>query len=136
MSPLEPRTAVARAAAAALTLLAVLLFVLLQEVGLVLRREEQRAWWPGTGRDLLNAAGFAGIAGALRAYGFPLPAALLAGGTLTLVLFGTSIFLETRPWRSRRALALAAGALVALPVVLFPAAILEALAEVTARLFG
>jgi hypothetical protein len=135
VGPLEPRSAVARAAGAAAFLCAVALFVLFQEIGLRLRREEQRAWWPGTGRDALNAAGFGGIAAALVAFGFPAPAAVVAGGTLTLVLFGTSLWLETRPWRLRRALAFLAGALVALPLVVFPGAILDALAAISGRLF-
>jgi hypothetical protein len=69
-------------------------------------------------------------------FGFPPAGALVAGGSLTLVLFGTSVFLETRPWRGRRWLALGAGALVALPLVLFPSAALDALAAVVAKLFG
>jgi hypothetical protein len=124
-----------RAAGAALYLAAVTVFVVIQEVGLALAREERRAWWAGTGRDALNLAGFTGIATALRVYGFPLAAALLAGGTLTLVLFGTSVWLETRPWRHRRALAILAGAAIAAPLVLVPGPLLATLGEVAHRLF-
>ena len=46
MGSLEPRSA-AVAAAVALYLAAVALLILLQEVGLRLRREERRAWWAG-----------------------------------------------------------------------------------------
>jgi len=136
VGPLEPRTTAARALGAALYLAAVAAFVVFQEIGLLLRREERRAWWASTGRDLLNAAGLAGIGGALVQFGFPFATALAAAGTLTLVLFGTSIWLETRPWRHRRWLALCAGAVVALPLVLFPEPILAALGAVVARLFG
>lgn len=136
MGPLEPRTDAVRALGAALYLAAVAAFVVFQEIGLRLRREERRAWWAGTGRDLLNGSGLAGVTAALVVFGFPLAGAVVAGGSLTLVLFGTSVFLETRPWRGRRWLALAAGALVALPLVLFPSAMLEALAAVVGRLFG
>jgi hypothetical protein len=136
VSPYEPRTALARAAGAALYLAAVAVLVLFQEVGLRLRREEQRAWWPGTGRDLLNFAGCGGITAALVEFGFPFPAALVAGGTLTLVLFGTSLWLETRPWRARRALAVGAGAALALPLVLFPSPVVAAIEVVLGRLFA
>jgi hypothetical protein len=136
VGPLEPRTAAARVLGAALYLAAVGAFVVFQEIGLQLRREERRAWWASTGRDLLNLAGLAGIALALVELGFPLPAAVASAGTLTLVLFGTSIWLETRPWRGRRWLALAAGALVSLPLVLFPSPILAGLGVVVERLFG
>src|SRR5512140_3525654 len=117
-TPLEPRGPGGKALGGALYLASVALLVLLQEVGLRLRREERRAWWAGNGRDLLNAVGFASVAAALRAYGFPLPAALVAGASLTLVLFGTSIFMETQTsTRHPRAWALAVGLAVAVPVL-------------------
>jgi hypothetical protein len=136
MWTLEARCATARAAAAAAYLVAVALLVVLQELGVKLRREEARAWWAGSGRDLLNAVGFAAVAASLRAYGFPLAAALATGGTLTLALFGTSVFMDRqdrivrrRPWALLAALALA------LPVLLFPAELLDALGRVAGRLF-
>ena len=133
---LEPRSAGARVAAALAYLAAVALLVLLQEVGLRLRREERRAWWAGNGRDLLNAVGFAAVVAALRAYGFPLPAALGVGGTLTLLLFGTSIFVETRQGLPRpRMLALLAGLGFAAPVLFFPGAVLAGFTRVAAALF-
>ncbi len=131
-----PRSAGARTLAVVSYVAAVALLVLLQEVGLRLRREESRAWWAGNGRDLLNAVGFAAVAAALRAYGFPLPAAIVAAATLTLVLFGTSIFMETRaPVAHPRAWALAAGLLIAIPVLLVPATVVEALGRAAAALF-
>jgi hypothetical protein len=132
---LEPRGPLVRVAGAALYVGAVAVVVLFQELGLRLRREEQRAWWPGTGRDLLNAAGFAGLAAALVLFGFPLPAALVAGGTLTLALFGTSIALEARAIRSRR-WALLAGAALALPLLLAPGQVVAAIAAILQRLFA
>ncbi len=136
MGDIEPRTALARAAAAGLYLAAVVLLVLLQEVGLRLRREERRAWWAGNGRDLLNAVGFAAVTAALRAFGFPLPSALVAGASVTLALFGTSIFVETQVRvRHPRAWALAAGLVIATPVLLAPQAVLLAVARVAGALF-
>src|SRR5512147_1906447 len=96
MWSLEPTSTVPRAAAGAAHLAAMVLFVWFQEIGQRLRREEHRAWWAGTGRDLLNAAGLAAIAFSLHAAGFPGAAALLAGGTETLVIFGIYT------WASRR----------------------------------
>jgi hypothetical protein len=136
MDTLEARSAAMRAAAAALYVAAVALLVLLQEVGLRLRREERRAWWAGTGRDLLNAVGFAAVGAALRAYGFPLPAAVAVGGTVTLLLFGTSIFMETQvDTRRPRAWALAVGVALAGPVLLFPGAVLHAFGMAARGLF-
>ena len=135
MGSLAARSDAARFAAAALYVLAVALFVLFQEIGLALRREEQRAWWPGTGRDVLNLTGFAAVAAALVLYGYPVAAAIAAGGTLTLVLFGTSMALETRPWRHRRALALGAGVALGLPFVVLPGAVLAAWTLVFEHLF-
>ncbi|HUK66025.1 MAG TPA: hypothetical protein VLV17_04305 [Anaeromyxobacteraceae bacterium] len=136
MWSLEARSELSRCAAAFAYLAAVALLVLLQEIGLRLRREERRAWWAGNGRDLLNAVGFAAVAAALRAYGFPLPAALAVGATATLVLFGTSIFMETQTGVARpRAWALLLGLILATPVLIFPGAVLDVFGRVAARLF-
>ncbi len=110
MWTLETRSALARTGAAAAYLVAVALLVLLQEIGVWLRHEERRAWWAGNGRDFLNAVGFAAVTAALRGYGFPLPAALFAGASLTLALFGTAVFMERRDHLVRqRAWALVGG---------------------------
>lgn len=133
---LEARGETARAAAAAAYLVAVALLVALQELGVRLRREEARAWWAGNGRDLLNALGFAAVAASLRAYGFPLPAALATGGTLTLALFGTSVFMDRQDRIvRRRAWALVAALALAAPVLLFPRPLLALLGKVARRLF-
>jgi hypothetical protein len=130
-----PRTDLARAVGAGLFLAAVAVFVMFQEVGLVLRREEQRAWWAGTGRDLLNAIGIAAVAATLRVFGYPLAAAIFCGGTLTLLLFGTSIWFETRGWKSGRVWALCVGWLAAIPLLLAAEPLVAGLAAVMQRLF-
>jgi hypothetical protein len=136
MDALEARSAGMRVAAAALYLAAVALLVLLQEIGLRLRREERRAWWAGSGRDLLNAVGFAAVAAALRAFGFPLAAAIAVGATVTLALFGTSIFMETQIDTARpRAWALVAGVVLATPVLVFPGDVLSAFGWAARALF-
>ena len=135
MWTLEPRSEVARAVGAGLFLAAVGLFVMFQEIGLALRREEQRAWWAGSGRDLLNAIGLAAVAGALRVFGYPLAAAIFCGGTLTLLLFGTSLWFETRGWRSGRVWALCVGWLAAIPLLVAAGPVVSSLATLTQRLF-
>lgn len=137
MWTLEPRQALARALAGALYLAAVLGFLSMQELGLRLRREEHRAWWAGTGRDLLNAAGLVAIATALRALGLTWPAALLVGGTLTLVLFGASVFVATQiDVAHPRAWAIGAGLALAVPVLLHAERVVAAFGAVAAALFG
>ena len=118
-------------------LVAVVGFLLVQEAGLRLRREEVRAWWAGSGRDLINVAGLVAISGALRLLGLPWPAALFAGGTLTLLLFGASVFVATQTTtRHARAWSFAAGLALALPVLLAPGAVLRTFGRLAAWLFG
>jgi len=133
----EPRTGVVRAAAVAAYLSAVVAFLLVQEIGLRLRDEEQRAWWAGTGRDLLNAAGLLAIAGALRMLGLSWPGALLAGGTLTLAMFGASVLVATQlRVRHPRAWAFGIGLTLALPVLAFTPEVVEGLGAIVGALFG
>ncbi len=116
---------------------AVVGFLFVQELGLKLRREEHRAWWAGSGRDLLNAAGLLVLAGALRLGGFSWPAALLVGGSLTLAMFGASVLVATQvDTLHPRAWSFAVGAALALPVLIWPAEILRAFAVVAVALFG
>jgi hypothetical protein len=133
----EPREGIPAWLAAAAYLAAVVAFLSAQEAGLRLRREEVRAWWAGSGRDLINAGGLVAIAGALRLVGFPWAAALLVGGTLTLLMFGASVFVATQTeTRHPRAWAFAAGLALALPVLLAPEAVLAAFGRVALALFG
>jgi hypothetical protein len=133
---LEPGAASGRVVAAAAYLTAVVSFLLLQEVGLRLRREEHRAWWAGSGRDLLNVAGLLAISGALRLLGLSGPAALLVGGTLTLLLFGVSVLVATQlDVRHPRAWALAAGLALAAPVLLAAERVVAAFGAAARALF-
>jgi hypothetical protein len=133
---IEPREGGARLAAGAIYVAAVVAFLLLQEVGLRLRREEHRAWWAGTGRDLLNLAGLAALSGALRILGVSWPAAVLVGGTLTLLLFGTyTLFAIQSRVPHPRAWALAGGLLLALPVLAWTEAVVEFFGSAAAALF-
>jgi hypothetical protein len=125
-----------RAAAVVAALVATALLVLLQEVGERLRREEQRAWWASNGRDVLNALGFAAIAGALRLYGYPGPAALLAGGAFTLGAYGAFVLAaDVARLAHPRATAIAAGWALAGLLLAFPEPVLRALGLLAARLF-
>ncbi|HET8539255.1 MAG TPA: hypothetical protein VFL83_05230 [Anaeromyxobacter sp.] len=136
MWTLEPRGATGRLLAGAAYLAAVVAFLLVQELGLRLRREEHRAWWAGTGRDLLNVAGLVAIAGALRLVGLSAGAALLVGGTLTLLMFGASVLVATQlDTRHPRLWAFAAGLALALPVLAFPGEVVAAVARLVEALF-
>lgn len=116
---------------------AVVAFLLAQQLGLRLRREEHRAWWAGSGRDLLNAAGLVAVAGALRLCGFAWPAALLVGGSVTLLMFGASVLVALQiDTPHPRAWTFAVGAVLALPVLLWPAGVLRAFGAVAVALFG
>jgi hypothetical protein len=123
-------------AADALYLAAVAAFLLLQGLGLRLRRAEHRAWWAGSGRDLLNAAGLVAITVALRLLGFSWPAALLVGGTQTLLLFGATVFLATQTsTRHPRAWGLTAGLLLSVPLLVYRAEVASAFGRVALALF-
>jgi hypothetical protein len=133
---IDPSPGAPRPIAVAAYLAAVLTFLLAQEVGLRLRDEEQRAWWAGNGRDLLNAAGLVAIAGALRLLGLGWPAALLVGGTLTLAMFGASVLVATQlGTHHRRIWAFGLGLGFALPTLVFLDRVVAAVAGVVAALF-
>jgi hypothetical protein len=120
----------------ALYLAAVVAFLSLQQLGLWLRRAEHRAWWAGSGRDLLNVAGLLALAGALRLCGLSWPAALLVGGTETLLLFGATVFLATQTGsRHPRAWTLAVGLALSAPVLLYRAEVVAAFGAVALALF-
>ena len=133
----HPRPGAEAWLAAAAYLAAVVGFLFAQEAGLRLRREEVRAWWAGSGRDLINVAGLVGIAAALRFLGYPWAAALLVGGTLTLLMFGASVFVATQTeTRHPRAWGFVAGSALAAPVLLAPEPVLGAFGRVAMALFG
>ncbi len=132
-----PRSGLEGLVAGVLYLAAVTAFLSLQEVGLRLRRAEHRAWWAGSGRDLLNVAGLVAIGGALRLLGLSWPAALLVGGTNTLLLFGTTVFLATQTsTRHPRIWALAVGLVMSLPLLVYRAEVVAAFGRLAIALFG
>ncbi|MFT3914567.1 MAG: hypothetical protein QM704_10750 [Anaeromyxobacteraceae bacterium] len=136
MWTLEPRAPTAHLLAVGAYLAAVAAFLLVQEIGIRLQREEHRAWWAGSGRDLLNVGGLLAIASALRALGLSWPAALLVGGTLTLAMFGASVFIGIQlEWAHRRAWSFFAGLLCAIPTLVWLDGVVAAFAAATARLF-
>jgi hypothetical protein len=133
---LEPRSTAVRSVAGAACVCAALVVVLLQEIGVRLRREEHRAWWAETGRDLLNAVGFVMLAAALRLFGYTTPAAILVGATLTLVFFGAYVFMATQVESAHpRAWALALGLGALAPALAWPADLVAAIGEIAAALF-
>jgi hypothetical protein len=120
-----------------LYLAAVVAFLSLQQLGLRLRRAEHQAWWAGTGRDVLNLLGLLALAGALRLLGLSWPAALLVGGTETLLLFGATVFVATQTeTRHPRAWALTAGVVLSVPLLFCRAEVVGAFGAAATRLFG
>ena len=121
----------------ALYLAAVVAFLSLQQLGLRLRRAEHQDWWAGSGRDLLNALGLLGLAGALRLLGLSWPAALLVGGTETLLLFGATVFLATQTeTRHPHLWALAVGVALSAPVLGCRVEVVAALGAAARALFA
>lgn len=136
MWALEPRSGTERLAAAVALLAAVASSVRLEELGDRLRREEHRAWWASNGRDAVNALALLAIWGALVLLGYPGPAALVLGGVLVMTLTGVGVVESRLPARLRpRLLALAAGLLLALPLILLPEAVAAGLGALAAALF-
>ncbi|HET9553386.1 MAG TPA: hypothetical protein VFP50_10490 [Anaeromyxobacteraceae bacterium] len=136
MWSLEPRSDVERLSAALALVAAVAGAVQLEELGDRLRREEHRAWWASNGRDVVNAAALLVISGALMLRGFPGPAALVAGGLLTLALTGVCVVEGKLPARAHpRLLALAAALLLALPLLAWPSGVAAGLGRLAAALF-
>ena len=137
MGTFEPSGGVRGLVAVGAYLGAVVAFLLAQEAGLRLRREEARAWWAGSGRDLINTTGLVAISGALRLLGFPWAAAFFVGGTLTLLMFGASVFVAIQTdTRHPRLWAFAAGLVLAVPVLLAPDAVCGSFARLALALFG
>lgn len=136
MWAIEDRGATVHLLAVGTYLAAVTVFLLVQELGIRLQHEEHRAWWAGSGRDLLNVGGLVAIGSALRALGLTWPAALLVGGTLTLAMFGASVFIGVQlEWAHRRAWSFFAGLLCAIPTLVWLDRVVAAFAAATARLF-
>ena len=136
MWALEPRSGTERLVAALALLAAVASSVRLEELGDRLRREEHRAWWASNGRDVINGLALLALGGALILMGFPGPAALAAGGVLTMALTGVGVVESRLPARWRpRLVALLLGLLLVLPVLLFPAEVAGALGRLAEALF-
>lgn len=137
MWTLQPRGDADRVLARLALLAAVAGAVRLEELGELLRRKEHRAWWAGHGRDVINAAAVLALASALTLLGFPAPAAFVAGGLLTLALTGVSALEARLPERVHpRALAIVFGLLLALPLLLWPGAVVDGLSALATALFG
>lgn len=137
MWTVAPRDGAELLLASVVYLAAVTAFLSLQELGLRLRRAEHRAWWAGSGRDLLNAGGIVVIGGALRLLGLSWPAALLVGGTQTLLLFGATVFLATQTeTRHPRAWALVAGVVLSVPLLVYRIEVVAAFGRAAGVLFG
>jgi Kef-type K+ transport system membrane component KefB len=137
MWALQPRDDAERTLARLALLAAVAGAVRLEELGEYLRREEHRAWWAGHGRDVINGAAVLVLSAGLVLLGFPAPAALVGGGLMTLTLTGVSAVEARLPERLHpRALAIALGIVIVLPLLLWPADAVDGLDDLATALFG
>jgi Kef-type K+ transport system membrane component KefB len=137
MWALQPRDDTERTLARLALLAAVAGAVRLEELGEYLRREEHRAWWAGHGRDVINGAAVLVLSAGLVLLGFPAPAALVGGGLLTLTLTGVSAVEARLPERLHpRASAIALGMVIVLPLLLWPAEVVDALDDLATALFA
>jgi predicted DNA repair protein MutK len=134
---LQPRDESERTLARLALLAAVAGAVRLEELGEHLRREEHRAWWAGHGRDVINGAAVLVLSAGLVLLGFPAPAAFVGGGLMTLALTGVSALEARIPERLHpRALAIALGLALMLPVLLWSAEVVDGLDDLATALFG
>ena len=137
MWALQPRDDTERTLARLALLAAVAGAVRLEELGEYLRREEHRAWWAGHGRDVINGAAVLVLSAGLVLLGFPAPAAFLGGGLMTLTLTGVSALEARLPERLHpRAMAIAMGMVIVLPLLLWPADVVKGLDGLATALFG
>jgi hypothetical protein len=137
MWALQPRDDAERTLARLALLAAVAGAVRLEELGEYLRREEHRAWWAGHGRDVINGAAVLVLSAGLVLLGFPAPAAFLGGGLMTLTLTGVSALEARLPERLHpRAMAIAMGMVIVLPLLLWPAEVVDQLDDLATALFG
>jgi hypothetical protein len=137
MWALQPRDDTERTLARLALLAAVAGAVRLEELGEYLRREEHRAWWAGHGRDVINGAAVLVLSAGLVLLGFPAPAAFLGGGLMTLTLTGVSALEARLPERLHpRAMAIAMGMVIVLPLLLWPAEVVDQLDDLATALFG
>ena len=137
MWALQPRDDTERTLARLALLAAVAGAVRLEELGEYLRREEHRAWWAGHGRDVINGAAVLVLSAGLVLLGFPAPAALVGGGLMTLTLTGVSAVEARLPERLHpRALAIVLGMVIVLPLLLWPAEVVDALDDLATALFA
>jgi hypothetical protein len=121
----------------ALLMGALALTVFLQRVQLELRREEAAKWWASNGRDLVNLLSLGAIYAGMRVLGLPSPSALILAATLLLGLHLFETFLLRRPRTpAPTALSLGFALLAALPVLLWPLAVHEALRAAASRVAG
>ena len=136
MWALQPRDDAERTLARLALLAAVAGAVRLEELGEYLRREEHRAWWAGHGRDVINGAAVLVLSAGLVLLGFPAPAAFLGGGLMTLTLTGVSALEARLPERLHpRAMAIAMGMVIVLPLLLWPADVVKGLDGLATALF-
>lgn len=128
----EPDTA-QRVLALSLTVLAVVLSARLQSLAITLRAREETSRWASNLRDLANLAAAVALLGAFEVAGLPTWGAIVASGTV-IVLLECARQLQQAAHRRPRALWL--GLVLSLPVAVWPAQATAALNVLAVTLFG
>lgn len=128
----EPDTA-QRVLALSLTVLAVVLAARLQSLAITLRAREDTSRWASNLRDLANLAAAVALLGAFVVAGLPTWGAIVASGTV-IVLLECARQLQQAAHRRPRALWL--GLVLSLPVAVWPGQATAALNALAVTLFG
>lgn len=129
----EPDTA-QRLLALSLTVLAVALCARLQLLALTLRAREETSRWASNLRDLANLAASGALLGAFMAAGLPTWGAVVAAGTVVVLLECARQLQPSAVGWPKRALWL--GLVLALPVAAWPARASTSIEALAVTLFG
>lgn len=129
----EPDTA-QRLLALSLTVLAVAVCARLQLLAMALRARQETSRWASNLRDLANLAAAVALLGAFMVAGLPTWAAVVASGTVVVLLEIARLLPQATLHPQRRAMWL--GLLMALPIALWPASATTALEALATTLFA
>jgi hypothetical protein len=109
-------------------------FLLLQNLAIRLRHDEERRWWAGNGRDVVNALAVASLSAAVWLQGVAPHLALLLGATLTLSLSILRTLIHDRTRHPDRVIVVIA-ALLGAPLLLAPQALAAGASRLLEALF-
>lgn len=123
-----------RFVAVCLTFAAVGLWALLLPIASALRERQETSRWASNLRDVANFVAWTVFLGAFLVAGVPLWAAVLAAGSVVVVLELARHLRQSS--RRRQRLAIVLGLALALPVAVFPSQVTRGLDALVVGLFG